>query len=59
MTIAEMKERKRELGYTYEKIAELSDVPLGTVQKIFAGVTKSPRYETLLALEKVFECQSD
>lgn len=53
MTIKEMKERKKELGYTYAQIAELSGVPLGTVQKIFSGVTASPRYETLIELEKV------
>ena len=54
MTVEEMKERKRQLGYTYEQIATLSDVPLGTVQKVFGGVTRSPRYDTLRALEKVF-----
>lgn len=53
MTIDEMKDRKRELGYTYAQIAELSGVPLGTVQKIFSGVTVSPRYDTLTELEKV------
>lgn len=55
MTVKEMKKRKKELGYTNEKVSELSGVPLGTVQKIFAGVTDSPRYDTLQALEKVFE----
>lgn len=55
MTIAEMKKRKKELGYTNETIADLSGVPLGTVQKIFAGITESPRYATLQALEKVFK----
>lgn len=55
MNIQQMKEKKRELGYTYEQIATLSGVPLGTVQKIFGGVTTSPRYDTLQALEKVFE----
>lgn len=59
MTITEMKERKKELGYTNEKIAELSGVPLGTVQKIFAGVTESPRYDTLQALEMIFEESND
>ena len=52
MTISEMIERKKELGYSYEQISDLSGVPLGTVQKIFAGITKSPRYDTLRALEK-------
>lgn len=55
MTVAEMKRRKKELGYTNEKISELSGVPLGTVQKIFAGVTESPRYETLMSLERLFK----
>lgn len=55
MTLEEMKQKKKEYGYTYEQIANLSGVPLGTVQKIFGGVTESPRYETLLALEQLFQ----
>lgn len=54
MTIEEMKKKKRELGYTNEKVAQLSGVPLGTVQKVFAGITRAPRYATLQALEKAF-----
>lgn len=53
MTIQEMKERKKELGYTNEQISELSGVPLGTVQKIFGGATTAPRYETLQALQRI------
>ena len=55
MNIQEMKEKKKEKGYTNEQIAELSGVPLGTVQKIFTGETKSPRYDTLEALARIFE----
>ena len=29
MTVEEMKRRKKVLGYSYEKISELSGVPLG------------------------------
>lgn len=54
MTIEEMKRRKQERGYTYAQIAELSGVPLGTVQKIFSGETANPRYDTLQALERLF-----
>ena len=50
-----MKEKKKEKGYTYAQIADLSGVPLGTVQKIFSGETVNPRYDTLLALEHFFE----
>ena len=39
MTIEEMRRRKKELGYSYEQIAELSGLPLGTVQKVLGGVT--------------------
>lgn len=54
MTIEEMKQKKKEFGYTYEQIAELSGLPVGTVQKALGGITKTPRYDTLQALEKVF-----
>ncbi len=55
MTVEEMRKRKKELGYTNEMISEWSGVPLGTVQKIFSGVTGSPRYETMRALEKALD----
>ena len=53
MTIEEMKQRKKELGYSNAQLAELSGVPLGTVQKIFGGATTTPRHETLRLLEGV------
>ena len=55
MTIEEMRERKRELGYTNRMIADLSGIPLSTVQKIFAGATASPRRETVSALEALLQ----
>lgn len=54
MTLDEMKRIKKEHGLTYEMIAERSGVPLGTVQKIFAGISKAPRYETLERLNRYF-----
>ena len=54
MTIDEMRQKKKEKGYTYAQIADLSGVPLGTVQKVFSGETEKPRYDTLLALEQLF-----
>ena len=49
-----MRQKKKEKGYTYAQIADLSGVPLGTVQKVFSGETEKPRYDTLLALEQLF-----
>lgn len=53
MKLEEMQRRKRELGYSNEKLAELSGVPLGTVQKIMSGSTRSPRQKTLESLARV------
>ena len=58
MTIEEMRERKRELGYTNQMISDRTGIPLSTVQKIFAGATTSPRRETVLALEALLNPHS-
>ncbi len=52
MTIEEMRERKRELGFSNEYLAQRSGVPFSTIQKIFSGKTKAPRQATILALEE-------
>ena len=58
MNIEEMKKRKVELGYSNERLSVLSGVPISTIQKIFSGTTMKPRYETLLALERVLSSKS-
>ena len=58
MTIEEMRERKEELMYTYEMIAEKSGLPLSTVQKVLGGVTAKPRLETMQALDMVLKNRS-
>ena len=55
MTIEEMKKQKKKLGYTNKRIAEETGIPLGTVQKIFAGVTRTPRWEKMQALERLLK----
>lgn len=53
MNISQMKYYKQQKGYSFAKLSELSGVPQGTIQKIFSGETRSPRYDTLRALEEV------
>ena len=53
LTREEMQNRKKYLQLTYEDIARLSGVPLGTVTKFLMGYTDSPRYSTLEKLDKV------
>ena len=53
MTLEEMKRIKSLRGYSLAQLSEISGVPLGTLQKIWNGETKHPRFATLQALERV------
>ena len=59
MTIEEIKKWKRTLGMTSEEISSASGIPLSTVQKIFSGVTRSPRRATLDAILSALERQAE
>ena len=53
MLYEKLSERKKELGMTTEQLSRLSGVPVGTINKILSGETRSPRYATWQALERV------
>lgn len=59
MTLAQIKQLKQQLGYSNEQIAKESGVPLGTVQKIFSGLTENPRRHTIEQLSDFFETKID
>lgn len=59
MTIEEMRTRKREMGYTYEQIAELTGIDFETIKNILEGMIRSPRYDILQMLEDFFEPEMD
>lgn len=44
---------------TSEQLSVKSGVPLGTLSKILAGITKDPKLETLKALCRVLGCTLD
>lgn len=52
MTIEEMKQRKKDLGYSNKELALRSGVPETTIQKLLSGKTAAPRRETVLNLER-------
>ena len=54
MTVEEMKKKKTELGFSCEQISDRSGVPLGTVQKIFSGITKRQDMTQFVSWEKHF-----
>jgi len=55
MNLSQMQYYKQILGYSYDKLSEVSGVPKGTLQKIFTGVTVAPRHDTLLAIERALK----
>ena len=52
MTIKEMKRLRKESGYSFEKISELSGVPLETVLAVFGGGPGAAGNQTLKGTEK-------
>ncbi len=60
MTIEELKQRKKELGYTNEVVAELAGVSLETVEKLFACIDYSfITYEERFAIERALLKESE
>lgn len=53
MTIERMNRQRKALGMSYEKLSEEAKIPLSTIRKIFGGITKNPRLETMDKIEKV------
>ena len=47
-----LNERRKELGLTVEELAKIAGLPKGTVEHIFFGQRKTPRFDTLRAIEK-------
>lgn len=52
MEIEEIKKYLKEHKITYAELSEKSNVPVQTISKIFAGITLSPRIDTVQAIER-------
>jgi DNA-binding Xre family transcriptional regulator len=50
---------KNKKGLTHNKIKELTGIPISTIDKLFAGLTKNPTLDTLKAITRVLECSID
>lgn len=55
MLYEELQKRKKELKLTTEQLSTLSGIPIGTINKILSGETRSPRYDTITALKKALQ----
>lgn len=59
MNIEDLKRRKKELKITFEELSAKTDIAVSTLKEIFRGATKSPRIDTLEAIEKALQIDSD
>lgn len=50
---------KKKLKLTNEKIAELAEVPVQTIERISSGRTANPKLSTLKSIAAVFDCSLD
>lgn len=51
MEIEELKLYLKQNGITYEDVARVSGLSISTIKKIFAGISKYPRIDTMQAIE--------
>ncbi len=56
MNKTRMNELRKARGMTIEELARKSGVPVSTVKKINAGITKNPNMETMKALTRAMGC---
>ena len=50
--------RKKELGLKNKDIAEMANLPLRTVEQVMCGTVKSPRLDTVQAIERALGIES-
>ena len=50
---------RRERGFSIEELAMRAGIPISTLSKINAGITKDPKLETVKAIARALECSLD
>lgn len=54
-----LKESKSEKQLRIEDISRISNIPIGTVSKIFAGITTDPKISTVIAISESLDVSID
>lgn len=52
MQVAEVKSYLKKHKITYEQLATMSGIPIGTIKSVFSGRTPNPRLDTMQAIEE-------
>lgn len=59
MTVQEIKTYLKEKKITYEELAEKTGLSISTIKKIFSGISKFPRVDTMEAIERALGLSSE
>ena len=57
--IDRIKKIKSERRITNDKLSEMTGIPLGTLSKILAGISDSPKLSNMLAICRALDCSLD
>ena len=57
--IDRIKQMKNERKLTNDRLAELSGIPLGTLSKLMAGMSESPKLSNIVAICNALDCSVD
>lgn len=57
--IDRLKQIKSERKITNDQLSEMTDIPLGTLSKILAGISDSPKLSNIVAICAALECSVD
>ncbi len=58
-SIKKMNEMRKAKGYTYKKLAELTEISESTITKIFGGFNSNPTLSYLKKIAKALDCSID
>jgi len=54
-----IKEEEKKKGYKHEDLARKAEIPLGTLSKVLAGITKDPSVTTIIKIANALEVSAD
>ena len=59
MNIENIKKTLKDKKITYQRLSELSGVPLSTIKSVFCGKTTNPTIETVTAIKRALGLDTD
>lgn len=59
MGLERIKDIRKAKGMTIDELSEKSGVPVSTIKKISAGITRNPNLETVRAIARALNCTLD